>query len=200
MCWTRRRGGWRRFARGWQAAIDDYRCAAEFADKQVREIRGRMLASLMIMIRTIAFLALAATGPSPDASQRQNMLMDEIERTVALPKGARPFGAYAHNYAFNGADKVRAIYLVPEPPLKLNDGCEELLEHGRARPCRQRELQRMAREDRRRIATQTPAGQRRWYKDKRAMPEINDGGCMQVTIEYDIRAHRASYVGCNGYA
>jgi len=46
--------------------------------------------------------------------------MDQIEHAVVLPKGAKPPNAYGRNYAFSVPAKVEATYLLPSPPVDLN--------------------------------------------------------------------------------
>lgn len=126
--------------------------------------------------------------------------MDKIERTVTLPKGAKPLNAYGRNYAFSGRSKVVATYLVPSLPQVSSEGCEVMLEDFNSRRCTKKEVEESAERDARYVASQTPAGKRRWYKSARSLPFISDGGCTQVNVEYDILSQRVIAVSCNGYA
>lgn len=126
--------------------------------------------------------------------------MNEIERTIVLPKEARPLSAYGRNYAFSGRDNVIAIYLVPSRPIDANEGCDVMLKDFSSRPCTKREVQEMKKTDARGVAAQTPPGKRRWYGDAKSLPSISDGGCTQVTVEYSISRHRVLFITCNGVA
>ena len=137
---------------------------------------------------------------APASSYRyQQALMDQIERAVVLPKGAKPLSAYGRNYAFSGRDKVVAMYLLPSPPADLSQGCEVMLEGFRSRPCTRKEIAESAASQARAIAAETPAGKRRWFESSRNLPSILDGGCRQVSVWYDIPAHHVISVACNGY-
>jgi hypothetical protein len=132
--------------------------------------------------------------------------MDEIERAVVLRWGAQPMKRYGRNYASSGPDRVVATYLMPLRPLDLHEGCEVVLQDLTSRPCTKSEIVASARwnadaakSNARRIATQTPAGERRWYNSARSLPFINEGGCMQVWVEYDTKNHRVVALSCNGY-
>ena len=91
-------------------------------------------------------------------------LMDEIERTVVLPQGARSLDAYGRNYAPSGRDKVTAVYLVPSPPLNVDQGCDVMLENFSSRPCTKQEVAQTAASAARASASETPAGKRRWFE------------------------------------
>ncbi len=109
---------------------------------------------------------------------RERALMDEIESSVRLPTGAHPIADYGRYYAFDGMDKVRAVYLVPLVlPRSL-----------RARGSRQDWVNDL------------PADKRRWEGRADRLPHVFDGGCMMVTIEYDIATKRFLRVDCDGNA
>ena len=147
---------------------------------------------------TLIFLLLTAAAPAAP-SRHQQALMDRIEQAVVLPKGAKPLSAYGRNYARSSVTKVVATYLIPFPPIDASEGCEVMLESLGSRPCTKKELEKSAKSDARNVAAQTPAGQRRWYKSTRELPFIADGGCTQVTVEYNITTHHV-VASCNGYA
>jgi len=125
--------------------------------------------------------------------------MDKIERTVTLPKGARPLSAYGRNYAFSGPGKVVATYLIPSLPVDLSEGCEVMLKDFNWRRCTEKEINESARTRARGVAAETPAGKRRWYKSARSLPSISDGACRQVSVEYDIPTQQVTAASCNGY-
>lgn len=126
--------------------------------------------------------------------------MNEIESALVLPKGAKPLNAYGRNYAFSGRDKVIATYLLPSAPLDISQGCDVMLEDGNSRPCTREEIAKTAKLDVRNMAAQTPAGKRRWYESFHSLPAISDGGCVQVSVEYDIVTRHVLTATCNGYA
>ena len=128
-------------------------------------------------------------------------VMNLIERTIVLPKGANPFDAYARNYALSGLDKVVGVYILPMPPADLTKpgGCSMLtLPDFETRPCTKAEIEEKSAADVRAFAAQTPAAKRRWHDDARALPGMSDGGCMQVNIEYDVARQQFLKVECNG--
>ena len=153
-------------------------------------------------MRILAILALLSVAGLASATPptRQQQLMDEVERSVVLPKGAQPLNAYGRNYAFSGKGKVVATYLIPFPPFDMSDGCDVMLKNFDSRPCTKKEIAESVRSNARGVAAQTPAGSRRWYRSPNSLPFINDGGCLQISVEYDIAAHHIVRVSCNGYA
>ena len=117
--------------------------------------------------------------------------MDKIERTVVLPNGAKPLDAYGRNYAFSGPNTVVATYLIPLSTLD-DENCKAM-EHGSLRPCTKTETQATHRLQ----FTQTPAGQRRWFKNVRDLALVADGGCAQINFQYDMTTERVANVSCS---
>jgi hypothetical protein len=159
----------------------------------------------MRWLSLLSLLPLVAEGPAAPA-RLQEALMDEIERAIVLPRGAQPMNRYGRNYASSGPDRVVATYLMPPPPLHLQGGCEVVLKDLTSRPCTKSEIVASAKwnadavkSNALRIAAQSPAGERRWYNNARSLPFINEGGCMQVWVEYDTKNHRVVALSCNGY-
>ncbi|WP_370309632.1 hypothetical protein [Sphingobium abikonense] len=142
-------------------------------------------------------MVLCAAADRP--SERQ-ALTDEIERAITLPDGARPLMAYGRNYAFDGQGKVVATYLIPFSNPSLDEGCEVMLDNFESRPCTQSEIRELADTEASMVESQTPAGEVRWHDSPKGLPFINDGGCTQINVEYDIAAHRVLTVECNGEA
>ncbi|MGF7150362.1 hypothetical protein FHS96_004020 [Sphingomonas zeicaulis] len=126
--------------------------------------------------------------------------MDEIERSVVLPKDARPLEAYGRNYQYSGSGTVIAIYLLPFPSADMSGSCYKISEALRARPCIEQEVKDLRESQARQRAAQTPAGERRWYDTGKPLPFIHDGRCMQVNIEYHIATRKMLRVACNGAA
>jgi hypothetical protein len=143
-------------------------------------------------------LYIAGCSPAPES--KEAVIMNEIERAVVLPAGAKPLDAYGRNYAWDGPGKVVATYLKPSQPLDRRIGCDVMLENFASRPCTEKEIAESAASEARSIAAETRAGQRRWFSDPRNLPSISDGGCMQVNVEYDTATHRVLTVACNGEA
>lgn len=148
---------------------------------------------------TLILLLLTAAAPA-SSSRSPQALMERIERAVVLPKEAKPLSEYGRNYAFSGPNKVIATYLIPSRPIGSSEGCEVVLEEFNTRPCTAKEIAKLARADASAVASQTPAGKRRWYDSSRSLPFISDGGCQQVTVQYDILTQHITAVSCNGHA
>ena len=152
-----------------------------------------------LILPLLALLTAAVGPPDHDAAERER-LMDEIERSVVLPKDARPLDAYGRNYQYSGSGTVIAIYLLPLPSADTAGSCHKITDALRARPCTEREVQDMRESQARQHAAQTPAGKRRWYDAGKPLPFIHDGRCMQVNIEYHIATRRMLRAACNGIA
>lgn len=151
--------------------------------------------------RTLPFVLLLATAASPiPPTPRERAVMDAIERIVVLPPRARPLAAYGRNYAWADATHVVATYLLPSPPSPPTEGCAVMIEDFRTRPCSRREIADIARRDAESRAAETPAGQRRWFAKPGDLPFIFDGGCIQVSVDYDVTSRRITRAVCNGYA
>jgi len=133
---------------------------------------------------------------SPDTARRHEDLMNEIEKRIVLPPGARPLSAYGRNYAFSGRDRVLAVYLIPERRYDERGGCV----HGDGIACTKQEVRALVRESDILIASQAAAGRRRWHEQASSLPDISDGGCTQITIRYDMPRKRVLSVACNGFA
>lgn len=139
-----------------------------------------------MLVSSIVVLAGCSTA---EARQRE-ALMDQIEDRVQLPKDAGPMASYRRYYASSGDGKVTAVYLMPfDDGPRPGDICEEILTDFTTRevPCEPMEFE-----------WEIPAGERKWLSDHLSLPFINDGGCMQVTIEYDVKADQFTMIECNG--
>jgi hypothetical protein len=146
-------------------------------------------------------LSLLAVSGCNHAPSREATLMDEIERSVVLPKSAEPLSAYGRNYAF--ADQGRVVvatYLIPSPPIPVGKRCQVMLANGSLRPCTKEQIAEQVSSDARAAAAETPAGRRRWFRTPNDLPYISDGGCQQVDVQFDIASHRILAVACNGIA
>lgn len=135
--------------------------------------------------------------PSPIdqmVSPTNRELMDDIESTIVLPPDAKPWNAYGRNYALWDNGQVVAIYLVPERTLTESYSCV----HGDGVVCSKAEVRKIVEDNRKRRAAYAAANEQRWFDNKSDLPAINDGGCNQITIRYDIKARRFLWAGCNG--
>ncbi|WP_243402803.1 MULTISPECIES: hypothetical protein [Bacteria] len=149
----------------------------------------------------LPILALLATAAAPvPPSARERAVMDAIERSIVLPAKARPLAAYGRNYAWADPTHVVANYLLPSSPPAPNQGCDVMIENFKSRPCTRAEIADMARRDAKSRAAETPAGQRRWFAHAHDLPFIFDGGCIQVTVAYDVVSRSITRTQCNGYA
>ena len=116
--------------------------------------------------------------------------MDQIERQVRLPEGARSIEDYARYYAQSSNSKIIAKYLVPiSYDLGPDEGCEELLENFSSREVRCEPLPAFP---------GIAAGERKWLEDEGELPSMSDGGCMQVTVIYDRAKSAVTSALCNG--
>lgn len=123
--------------------------------------------------------------------------MDEIERSVVLPKGALPLDSYGRNYAYYGLHRVTAVYNAT--PTSPPDARCSVIENSGSRPCTKEEMAESAASEAREAAAQAPPGQRRWFGIFWELPMVYDGGCSVVTIEFDTAAHRVVASKCNGH-
>lgn len=147
----------------------------------------------MRAVSTCSLLLLTIAGCVRTPS-RQDVLMDEIERKVVLPKNAQPLASYARYYAFSNKSNVIAAYLIPLAPPIPGEDCEEMLENFGSRPCTKEEVA----EGTTSKDTENVAGKRHWLGSNRNLPSMGDGGCAQVNVTYDTIAHRILSVVCNG--
>lgn len=118
--------------------------------------------------------------------------MDQIEKQVHLPNGAGRLADYSRYYADDGHGEVVAVFLIiPKDEPRPGETCEELAANFTSRtvPCEPMHL-----------PWAIPAGQRRWLKDKRDLPFINDGGCMEVDVTFNRAKSTVTSIQCNGEA
>jgi hypothetical protein len=152
-------------------------------------------------MKAVLFLAaLAASSPAPERPARE-ALMDEIERQVRLPFGARPLGEYGRYYFFDEeAGRVKAMYVHAPDPAKIAPGASRL-------PCAEGAVIG-GRSVVRAIACPADpaalrylrAGHRQWVAGRSAAPRIADGGCILVHVTFDLATRKVEHVGCNGLA
>ena len=145
----------------------------------------------MNLLRIAATAALLSGCSTPEERGRE-ALMDQIEKQVQLPKGARPLSEYARYYAETGKSEVHAVYLIPiSGELGPGEGCSELTENFSLKdvPC----------EPTADFPGLAP-GERKWVADEDELPFMMDGGCMQVTVVFDKAKSVIRSAHCNGVA
>jgi hypothetical protein len=132
-------------------------------------------------------LALINTSCSSEKIEPHRKLMDEIDATVVLPKGAVSLEKYARDYALRPDGKVAIFYsaYVTEGPDPPGTGCSEISNDLTAKvvPCPP--------DDR------PKAGARRWVKFDE-IGGVADGGCYILNAVYDPVRKRVDKVACNG--
>lgn len=138
-----------------------------------------------ILILASAIFTAACTSPE---TQRRTELMNEIENEVKLPPGSGIIDGFARAYKFASSDRVVAFYFVP-------DGghdrwfCEGAKKGGRTNG---------------QIALACPppegmkAGERRWFGDDVYLPDVCDGGCNYIDVEYDVGSRKVISARCHG--
>ena len=145
-------------------------------------------------MRAVSLVAttILLAGCSTPEERKHKALMDQIENQVQLPKGAHALGDYARYYTHDENGDVHGVYLIPfndEP--RPGEGCEELGSNltGRNVSCPPGQSQ-----------DALAAGKRRWVDDRRNIPFIMDGGCMEVDVIFDASKGRIKSAYCNGVA
>jgi len=119
-------------------------------------------------------------------------MMNEIEKQVQLPKGARNIDNYARYYAAGPEGQVIGIYLLPVGGSAVTGECEELMEDMTSRPVPCPQL-RFPTDD-------IKAGERRWLEDQQKLPLVNDGGCDVVNVLFNPTTRQIEQAICNGVA
>lgn len=143
----------------------------------------------------IPLVLLAASCTAPPS--REQVLMEEIERTIRLPSDADPLQSYSRHYAFHSSEMVEAVYVTPYAPPDLREGMEVMTANG-SRPATPQEIAETEASDALSREQWGEAGKRYWHSTKDAFPMISDGGCDQISILYDVAAKRFETIGCNG--
>ena len=155
---------------------------------------------------SIILIVAASTGCTSDISD-QTRIMQMIETRVQLPEGAEPIEAYSRNYAKLSDQKVRAIFIEPYEPSPIHDtedyGCEILAdidESGEfeSRPCTRDELEETQELDKAISKSHGKKNESRWFKDSNELPGMDDGGCSQIEIIFDLRSDSFETIRCNG--
>lgn len=125
--------------------------------------------------------------------------MDGIEKQAKLPDGAFPYSEYGRNYTYLKDGKVMGVYLIPPKPSDPDEGCSAIGDDDKLEPCSAQDLKEIADMERQLIESQAKANERRWFVSvDQDFPGINDGGCSQVTIIYDVASDKILTTECNG--
>ena len=131
-----------------------------------------------------------ASADSENDALSRNEIAQLIERTVPLPKRARALEDYARRYVRDG-NTIYGQFLVP---LDTSGWTEDDCVTGAGEPCEKGWLDRL----RTQPQNEQAAGTSRWYESRKAFPQIMDGGCAVVWLEYSLEAERFLSVTCNG--
>ena len=143
----------------------------------------------------LAFAFPAASCAAPPG--REQVLMEEIERTISLPDDAYPMRTYARHYAFRSPTAVEAVYVIPIEPTDWQEDVAAFTRGNRRAPTA-REIEDIKAMNALSREQWGGAGRRYWHATPDMLPMISDGGCAQLTIRYDPAIKRFSMVGCNG--
>lgn len=131
----------------------------------------------------LILLTVACT--SDDASNRE--LVEQIEESIKLPKGALELQSYARYYARKG-DTIYASYTVHEDGRREREWVkEECARFGiKSYPCNDANYGIIE------------TGQYTWVGKRDDLPITLDGGCDQVDFEYDVRRKSFAKISCSG--
>jgi hypothetical protein len=132
------------------------------------------------LLTAALFATAAVAAPPPDRAT-----IATIERLVQLPDGARPLRSYDRWYLYrtvSGRRMVEGLYLGTE-----YEDLRERQAQGEAPSWKAASQQRPGRVHPVSNAWEMPAG-------------IDDGGCDEVHVLYDVAASRVTKVACNGLA
>ena len=138
---------------------------------------------------SIAAMLLIAGCSMPEQRQHTES-MDAIENNVQIPSGAGPIIKFARTYKYASSTRVVAFYFVPDD--KPDEAfCKGAKEGG---PTNGQIL----------LGCPPPdgmkAGERRWVSDDVFLPDVNDGGCNYIDVEYDLKSKSVTYANCHGEA
>lgn len=122
--------------------------------------------------------------------------MEEIERTIRLPRDADRLQSYARHYAFRSPQTVEAVYVIPYVPTDWRQDVAAIIKAGYppSTPAEIKDMKAMNALSREQWGD---AGKRYWHRSRNVFPMIDDGGCAQISIVYDINAKRILSLDCN---
>jgi len=143
-------------------------------------------------MRQRLFLAalLWLSGCAQTEEHQRAELIGKIEQSIHLPVGAYPLSAYARVYKFSSQDRVTAFYFVPD--VKHDQWfCDGAKKGGRTNG-------QVA------LACPPPKGmkadERRWFGDDVYLPDVCDGGCGYIDVEYNVKSGSVISAKCHGRA
>jgi hypothetical protein len=133
------------------------------------------------------FCVSACTSPE---ERRHAEIMNAIEHGIRLPPGSKSLNRYARTYKYASPSRVIAFYFIPD------DKHDEWFCKGAkvGGPTNGQILLACAPPD-----GMTP-GERRWLGDKVFLPDVSDGGCTYVDVEYDLKSKAVIHAYCHGEA
>lgn len=136
------------------------------------------------MIRSaVAVFAFSLVSCSTSQERKHEALMNEIEGSIRLPRGAGPLNSYARYYTDYRGAVIGAYTPKVEAPRAADYGCEDLLADGKSKP----------------VACPAPAnarpGERRWVKFD-DYPAVAGENCTAIQLIFDPRARKTTYVEC----
>ena len=140
--------------------------------------------------RATVVVAFFLSGCSSNEQRNREAMMDDIERQIELPAGARHLENYARAYRESAPNRVSAIYFTPLKPDP--DFCRGARSGGA--------------DNAGQIALSCPPpdgmnqGERRWFPGKQALPDVLDGGCNYIDVEFNVGSRRIISAECHGLA
>jgi hypothetical protein len=143
------------------------------------------------MHRPLVIAALTFVGScSSPGQRRQQALMNEIEASIDLPKGARSLSSYARYYAYVTPDEIIGAYMVPHMDDPMGRQCEEIDANFTTRtvPCSLPAAE----------GKEVGSDERVWLNDWHNLPMADDGKCGELTFAFHAAAHRFEAISCVG--
>jgi len=134
-------------------------------------------------------------------------IMRAIETRVQLPARSSPIQEYSRNYVLLSAQKILAVFVLPHESIQVEGvedfGCErlsEIDENGEieSSPCTASEIDEIREMEEGLSETFGKANESRWFKSSDDLPHMEDGGCSQINIIFDLRLDTFEQVECNG--
>lgn len=143
------------------------------------------------MFRTFLIAVLTLVGSCSSPSQRrQEALMNEIEATIRLPKGARPLASYARYYAYVTPDVVMGEYMLPHLDDPPGQQCADINMNFTTTNV---SCSIPAREGK-----EIGKDQRIWLSDWHHMPMGDDHKCGALTFGFHPASHTFDSLACIG--
>ena len=116
--------------------------------------------------------------------------MDAIEQKVRLPSNAGPIEHYARAYAYGSPTRIAAVYFRPDrshDPAFCQEAKRGGVDNGQIL-----------------LGCALPDGmkqdERRWVTSDEALPQVSDGGCDYIDVEFDLVTATVTRLACHGEA